>query len=655
MQFNHKYPFLYLLAALAGGILCGAYFTLPLWVAAATSAGIAGGILLARTKNPRLQHFAWAGTDILLLATIFYIGNTTSRHTPQTYEPESVYWLEARCEEELNGNNYILSANGDRFYLSRFYIDTTYHAGDSLSFYTRILPFRHNANPYEFSYARYMEQQGVHHRLRPLSPPEPTGKSHTVASFFNAQRAKLLEKTMRLTDDTTCIRLVNALCLGYRNDMQKELNDLFIRTGTVHLLSVSGLHVGAIFGLLLFIFRRLRLSRQAAMLLALPLLWGYACLTGLDPAVVRAATILSFYAVSRMLCRTYNPVNILSASAVLTLLAEPSALYSLSFLLSYSAYGGIMLLYPYLFRLPGKLPKIPSQIYACICLTLAAQIPTLPICAYYFHTLNANGFLANLIAVPLSTLLLYAAAACLALPAAVGQILMPACEILSCTLTGSLQALAPYIVNLKDLYPTALSVALIYGMIFCFGYYLLKHKSRYLQATAGLACLLLIATVLANRHTSSRREIVIFHHHRQSAIALNYNGFCLPLKSPSDSLLRSAPYVLRNKLQMLPAGTGSVADGFSWQPPRLCLPHDTLLIAAPGTPAPASAGILIVTGNLYPRQLFGDGFRRPYPRQIILDGSNHAYCSRAWEKFCARHRLALLHTAEEGAIYLPIK
>ena len=151
------------------------------------------------------------------------------------------------------------------------------------------------------------------------------------------------------------------------------------------------------------------------------------------------------------------------------------------------------------------------------------------------------------------------------------------------------------------------------------------------------------------------RQMLNYCQSSPGPFALNYNGFCLPLKSPSDSLLRSAPYVLRNKLQMLPVGTGSVADGFSWQPPRLCLPHDTLLIAAPGTPAPASAGILIVTGNLYPRQLFGDGFRRPYPRQIILDGSNHAYCSRAWEKFCARHRLALLHTAEEGAIYLPIK
>ncbi|HIX02504.1 MAG TPA: ComEC family competence protein [Candidatus Odoribacter faecigallinarum] len=645
MKFNRKYPFLYLLIALMGGILCNTYFTLPAWC-------MAGAWVAALS----LFRFSRAGTDLCLLAAFFCIGNASPHPTPREYNPESVYLLQARCEEELAGNNYILTANGDRFYLSRFSIDTTYHTGDSLRFYTRILPFRYNGNPYEFSYAHYMKQQGVFYQLRPVTPPRRTGQSHTLLSYFNEQRAKLLRKTEQLTQDSTCVRLINALCLGYRNDMQKDLNELFIKTGTVHLLSVSGLHVGAIYWLLMLFFRRLHLSRWTTLLLVLPLLWGYACLTGMEPAVARAATILSFFAISQTLSRHYNPVNILAASALLTLLFQPSALYSVSFLMSYSAYAGIMLLYPYLFRLPGKLPKLPSKVYSCCCITLAAQIPTIPICAYYFHTLNANGIIANLVAVPLSTLLLYGATICLILPLAISQYLMPACEMLCKALLSCLQWLSPYMLNLQNLYPTPLTILLLYIILFVFGYYLLNRKTAYLYATVGGMLALLLTSIATNFYISSRKEIVVFHHYRQSSVILNYNGFYLPLKHSCKEEPDSIPYLLRNKLKALPPTAGVLGTSLYWYPPICYLPNDTLFIADKNTLTPyRKATILIVTNNLYPQHLFGSDTPLPYPRKIILDGSNHSYCAQAWEQFCKEHHIDFLNSAEQGAIYLPIK
>ena len=127
--------------------------------------------------------------------------------------------------------------------------------GDSLHFNARILPFRQNANPGEFSYARYLKQKNVFFHLLPVSPIRQNGHSDDLYTVFDHLRKKWLSKTHRLFSDSTCCQLVNALCLGYKNDLDSEVQNLFISTGTVHLLSVSGLHTGAIYLFILFIFK----------------------------------------------------------------------------------------------------------------------------------------------------------------------------------------------------------------------------------------------------------------------------------------------------------------------------------------------------------------------------------------------------------------
>ena len=209
--------------------------------------------------------------------------------------------------------------------------------GDSLHFNARILPFRQNANPGEFSYARYLKQKNVFFHLLPVSPIRQNGHSDDLYTVFDHLRKKWLSKTHRLFSDSTCCQLVNALCLGYKNDLDSEVQNLFISTGTVHLLSVSGLHTGAIYLFILFIFKSIGFPSRKITFVVLPILWCYVCLTGLSPSVVRAATILSFIHIGQYFNRSYTPLNSVAAAAILTLSFHPSNLYSLSFLLSYSA------------------------------------------------------------------------------------------------------------------------------------------------------------------------------------------------------------------------------------------------------------------------------------------------------------------------------
>lgn len=457
--------------------------------------------------------------ELFLIVTVLSYGFVISAPPLFTPFPDKIYRIDGRCNEILPHHNLILSVSNQNYYLSHFYTDTIYMPGDSLHFNARILPFRQNANPGEFSYARYLKQKNVFFHLLPVSPIRQNGHSDDLYTVFDHLRKKWLSKTHRLFSDSTCCQLVNALCLGYKNDLDSEVQNLFISTGTVHLLSVSGLHTGAIYLFILFIFKSIGFPSRKITFVVLPILWCYVCLTGLSPSVVRAATILSFIHIGQYFNRSYTPLNSVAAAAFLTLSFHPSNLYSLSFLLSYSAYTGILTIYPFLYRFAGKLPPFPAKIYACCCITVAAQLPTLPISAYYFHTINLNGFLANLVAVPLATFLLYAAMLCLIFPFLLSQYLAWIPEVTEKIIMGFLHIFAPYSFNLHHLYPSVPTVLLSYiSLIFLYLYFTKPGKKwrRYSMFTLfillcwNISSHFYLANLPGNHRISTHQKVLLY-------------------------------------------------------------------------------------------------------------------------------------------------
>ena len=260
--------------------------------------------------------------ELFLIVTVLSYGFVISAPPLFTPFPDKIYRIDGRCNEILPHHNLILSVSNQNYYLSHFYTDTIYMPGDSLHFNARILPFRQNANPGEFSYARYLKQKNVFFHLLPVSPIRQNGHSDDLYTVFDHLRKKWLSKTHRLFSDSTCCQLVNALCLGYKNDLDSEVQNLFISTGTVHLLSVSGLHTGAIYLFILFIFKSIGFPSRKITFVVLPILWCYVCLTGLSPSVVRAATILSFIHIGQYFNRSYTPLNSVAAASFSNLIVS---------------------------------------------------------------------------------------------------------------------------------------------------------------------------------------------------------------------------------------------------------------------------------------------------------------------------------------------
>lgn len=204
------------------------------------------------------------------------------------------------------------------------------------------------------------------------------------------------------------------LTLGYKDDIDPEVRRHFQASGAAHVLAVSGLHTGILYGLVLWLltlggrFKPLyenRFGRCAISGVVIAVMWGYAWLTGMTPSVVRAVTMVTIFEVGRMVYRQAFSLNTIAAAAVLILAVRPTDLWSVSFQLSFAATTAIVSLTPTLPLKEGRWPQILKYIVGILVVSLAAQIGTLPITMYYFGQISCYFLLTNLIVLPIATVL----------------------------------------------------------------------------------------------------------------------------------------------------------------------------------------------------------------------------------------------------------
>lgn len=217
---------------------------------------------------------------------------------------------------------------------------------------------------------------------------------------------------------------VGALTLGYKEDLNKKLKRHFQASGAAHVLAVSGLHTGIIYGLLWWLLtlggRRKpmyenKAGRRAISMTIIVTMWGYAWLTGMTPSVVRAVLMVTLVEIGRMIYRKSLTINTVAAAAFLILMVRPTDLWSVSFQLSFAATTAIVLLvnkiqstYRYIeisrYR-DSFLSRVITYFLGLIAVSIAAQIGTLPVTMYYFGQVSTYFLVANLTVLPTATLL----------------------------------------------------------------------------------------------------------------------------------------------------------------------------------------------------------------------------------------------------------
>lgn len=231
-------------------------------------------------------------------------------------------------------------------------------------------------------------------------------------------REQLRKRLDAVEADDQAVAVVAAMTLGDKSTLSKASKDVYNMTGVAHVLALSGLHLGIIYFLMTFLFSlgRWKTFGQA---MAFVFIWAYAIMVGLMPSVVRAACMYSLYAFVSILGRDRVSLNTLSFAALVMLMENPLTLWDVGFQLSFMSVLGIVLFYRSLFQVVHlgwlNCHRVLKWLWSMVCVSLSAQLLSTPLVLFYFGRLACYSLLANIVVVPLTTLVVYGGVLALAL------------------------------------------------------------------------------------------------------------------------------------------------------------------------------------------------------------------------------------------------
>ena len=220
-------------------------------------------------------------------------------------------------------------------------------SGDCITASGKLLRYEDPVNPFEFNYGAYQGGKGVAYHLYLDSTSWITSPAYTVRGLqirSKGIRHTLMDRIDRSIEGRDEKAILYSLLLGYRAELGQDVKQQFIRSGSMHILAVSGLHVGILYILPAFLIGKIRGSmagRLLATLVLLMLLWSYAMLTGLSPSVVRAVTMCSVHRIAILTGRKTGIFHVLSLTAFVMVLSRPAIIFEVGFQLSFAAMAGI--------------------------------------------------------------------------------------------------------------------------------------------------------------------------------------------------------------------------------------------------------------------------------------------------------------------------
>ena len=280
-----------------------------------------------------------------------------------------------------------------------------FHTGDLVFLKNKFQDIKSSLNPHQFNYKHYLKKQGINQQVY-ITHQEILLLDESKVSllrFIDAFRVKIQKSLRRyhFTDDELAV--MNALLLGQRQEISKQLSDNYSKAGAIHILAVSGLHVGVILLILSFILKpleRVNNGKLIKLVLVILSLWFFAILAGLSASVIRAVTMFSAIALGQFFNKRNAVEHSLIFSMFIILLWKPLFLFDVGFQLSYTAVFGIIWIQPVLYQLWKPNFFIVDKGWQLITVSVAAQLGVLPISLFYFHQFPALFFISNLIIIP---------------------------------------------------------------------------------------------------------------------------------------------------------------------------------------------------------------------------------------------------------------
>ncbi|HEY0678011.1 MAG TPA: ComEC/Rec2 family competence protein [Chitinophagaceae bacterium] len=314
---------------------------------------------------------------------------------------------------QLYMNDSIVSVNGNIIlYFSRQVKYTELSYGSTIIINKRLIPVKNSGNPGSFNYQRYCIFNQIAYQVY-LKPGDfivaGTGETRGLKSVIFSVRQQVLNILTTYIKGKQERGLAEALLIGYKDDLDKNLAQSYANTGVIHIIAVSGMHLGIIYWLLSLVMGPLKKKpgmKWFVFLLILSGIWIFSLIAGAGPSVLRSAVMFSFISTGEFFHKRNHIYNNLAASAFLLLCWNPFWLWDAGFQLSYAAVLSIVIFFRPIYNLVYFRNKILDAVWKLNAVTLSAQLLTLPFSLYHFHQFPNLFLPANMIAVPLSGLLL---------------------------------------------------------------------------------------------------------------------------------------------------------------------------------------------------------------------------------------------------------
>jgi competence protein ComEC len=285
--------------------------------------------------------------------------------------------------------------------------------GSQIIFRKPLVSIKNPGNPGGFDYQRYCAFQNIYHQVF-LKRSEfillPWKNENAVKKWLFIIRSKTVNILHQYLHGNKEAGLAEALLIGYKDDLDKNLVQSYSNTGVVHIIAISGMQLALIYGFLLMLFKPLKKFRFIKWIKPITIiitLWLFSLMSGASPSVLRAAVMLTCIVVGESFSKQSSIYNNLAASAFLLLCYDPFWLWDVGFQLSYGAVLSIVIFMKPIYNWFYIQNKIVDFIWELIAISLAAQILTTPISIYYFHQFPNYFLLTNLVAVPLSSIVLF--------------------------------------------------------------------------------------------------------------------------------------------------------------------------------------------------------------------------------------------------------
>jgi competence protein ComEC len=630
-----------------------------------------GGVYYWSTKRANLVRVF----GISVYITAFGIGISSQTIHTATYQKNHFTQVDAVFEQTHTFNLVLReklksSTSSQRYIALVQQIDTTncsgkillnikkdslHHSfiiGNRLQIQGNLYPNVTPKNPNQFDYGSYLKNKQIYGQLyADGSDIKISTQIEKDIWYYAAQiRNTIITNLTKDGFNSTELNVAVALILGQQQDIDPEISKDYQYAGAVHILSVSGLHIGFLLLFVTFILKPIPNTKKGSLLklvIILCSLWLFGILAGLAPSVVRSVTMFSFVAIGQHLRRSVNIYHTLLVSILLILLVQPGFLFDVGFQLSYLALFFILWFHPLLSKIWTPKNKISKYIWDILSVSFAAQIGTLPLSLYYFHQFPGLFFITNLVIIPLTGFIMGIGVLVMVLayfessPIFLSKALEWSLFIID-KIIHTIASLEQFII--KDIPFTLAFLLSSYAIVFSAIFWFKKPQFQRLIVVLISVVFLQFTFIWNKWQVANQHEWVVFNSKKNTliterkgnAVTLYANDSLSKIGSKNNTL---NAYLVGNFSHL--AATKKLKNTAFFNGKRILI-LDSLGVY----PIHSRPDIVLLTQS--PKINLERLIQTTQPKAIVADASNYKNLQKLWEATCLKEKIPFHSTSEKG-------